>query len=86
MTEFEAVIASVMSSIESPIPVLGERWRHFKGGEYEILGIVFDADGKHLVPRVLYSSGTLTMFSRTLANFLGPVGFSPTLRFVKINA
>lgn len=69
---------------ESGIEV-GTRWEHFKGGKYIITGMAWDAEGDDLVERVLYRSGEFIgsgmVFSRTVANFLGPVPERADARF-----
>jgi len=58
------------------LPQIGETWTHFKGGKYLIKGFAWEADGPHLVLRVIYCSEE-AIFTRTLSNFLEPVDGTP---------
>lgn len=89
MIEFEAAILEVMADIESPIPRPKQCWTHFKGSNYLVLGIVFDADGEHLIPRVTYTpidGSCKVVYSRTLASFCGHVDNRAAARFVLVDA
>ncbi len=57
-----------------PDPVPGQRFRHFKGGEYTALGVGLDAStqGRIVVYRPDYPC-EIGLFSRPLAEFLGEV-------------
>ena len=72
------------------LPSVSEPWKHFKGGEYRIMGFAWGAEGDELVLRVLYQGLTSQrdnvkgpVYSRTLSNFLGPVDTRANARFVK---
>jgi len=49
---------------------INDVYKHFKGGEYHILGISYCAEGDHLVPRVEYMDDKGMRFSRSIHNFL----------------
>lgn len=62
-------------------PLPGERWRHFKGGEYEIVAVAKGTWTDH--PRyVVYRAADGTVWVRPLAEFMGSVRpDEPPLRF-----
>ena len=72
------------------LPKAGEKYRHFKGGEYEIVSLaVGSEDGdSQVVYRALYEP--YTVYVRPLEMFMGPVekekypDVSQEFRFVKI--
>ena len=53
----------------------GSTWRHFKGGEYKVLGIVFDSETLQL--EVIHEpiDHTGVIFTRSLSNWLESVNF-----------
>lgn len=57
------------------LPQIGEIWKHFKGGEYMVLDVVFCAEGDALDVRIIYGTvdPSSPKFSRSLANFLDPL-------------
>ena len=64
------------------LPNIGEKWKHYKGTTYVILGFAWCATGATLQLRVRYRKcAPGPEFSRTLDNFLGPVG--DRIRFEK---
>jgi len=67
------------------LPGLGEKWTHFKGTVYRIVGFSWDASGEELVLCVLYvkngSPADRISFSRPLFNFLELVGTAPRFHF-----
>ena len=59
-------------SPERPEPRPGQRFRHFKGGEYTVLGVGLDTatEGRIVIYRPDYRC-EIPLFSRPLAEFLG---------------
>jgi hypothetical protein len=60
---------------------VGSKWKHFKGGEYTIVGHSQGCEGEELVPRVHYIGGDGVIYSRPVANFLEPVEGRAPARF-----
>lgn len=71
--------------MSDPIP---GRYRHFKGNEYEVLGVArhSETDERLVVYRPLY--GASELWVRPLAMFAGTVEFNgaPVPRFTRIDA
>lgn len=66
------------------MPNIDEKWTHFKGGKYVILGFAWCAVGSTLQLRIRYrklaqqhDTPMGPEFSRTLDNFLEPVDHCP---------
>ena len=72
--------------MELDLPQVGETWRHFKGGDYKIVGFAWGAEGVgELELRVLYATAAGVEFSRGLVNFIGPVDTRAEARFTKVH-
>ena len=76
----------MMKNLPSP----DEKWTHFKGDNYMIVGFVWGADGDELELRVSYQAMAShddvlvgPVYSRTISNFLGPVDTRAEARFVR---
>jgi len=56
-------------------PKVGQIYQHFKGAQYEIVDIVWDATGKELVKTIVYEAldDPRMRFSRSRDNFLEEV-------------
>ena len=72
------------------LPCVGEKWNHFKGSTYVILGFAWCAVGEELRLRVRYqkcapghAAPMGPEFTRTIDNFLMPVGDANRPRFEK---
>jgi hypothetical protein len=81
-----------VGTIKMNEPKSGEKYRHFKGGEYEIICIAKDCDNpekKFVVYKSLYSKNDFpegTIWIRELSEFLGEkeINERKVRRFVKI--
>lgn len=64
----------LLADVEQKVPV-GSIWRHFKGGDFRILRIVFDSESLQL--EVVHESVDYPniAFTRTISNWLDTVDF-----------
>ncbi len=78
--------------MEKGKPKPGEKYKHFKGGEYEIICIALDRDNpeeKSVIYEMLYNKGKFpkgTIWKGSLEDFCGykEIGGNKIKRFTKI--
>lgn len=68
----ESIMPARLADVtQRALPEAGERWRHYKGGEYEVVAVgLIEAD---LVPCVIYRHPPGHVWVRPMDNFMGTV-------------